>query len=387
MTVTTKLQIYQRVCQKVGAERVLSLTEDSKQQGEITTCYDLLRRAELRRNVWIFGIRVVALRPVGFTTKKVAFGTWLISTAYSQFDIVIDPVDGQTYSCRVANTGSIPSATPTQWGLYFGTDVASEFITTWGSTFTYSQGDHSIGSDGNSYISLVGANLNNNPVGDGGVHWAVDTSNQAMKTNVTFFAGELVHIGTTVYVSLRNNNGQGTVNTYPQNVLSGLPPPSATWLVLTTAPTISPITFNYPAGAGPEEEFFTKNVYFLPVGFMREAPQDPKAGGALFLGAPDGSSFNDWNYAADYFTSAESGVITFRFMADIQDVTQFDPMFIEGFVCRMGLEVCEPLTQSTTKITGLGAEYKQFMSEARLLNAIEDGPIYPPEDSYVTARF
>lgn len=388
MTNTTQLQIFQRVCQKVGAERVQAIPEDSKQYGEIAACYDLIRRAELRRNVWEFGIRVTALRPVGFTSKKLTFGTWVVGTTYAQFDIVLDPADNQIYFSKgAANTGNIPSASPTLWTLYFGPNVATEFITTWGSTFTYSQDDHTIGSDGNSYISLAGANINHNPVGDGGIHWAPDSSNYAAKTDVTFFSGELVHIGTTVYLSLANNNGQGTVNTVPQNQLQGLPPPSVTWLALTTQPAIAPIVFNYPPGAGPSQSFDTKNIYFLPVGFLRDAPQDPKAGGALYLGAPDGSTFNDWNYAADYFTSIDNGVIAFRFMADIQEVAQFDPMFIEGFVCRMGIEVAEPLTQSTAKIQGLGNQYKIFMSEARLLNAILDGPIYPPEDSYITTRF
>lgn len=382
--------IANRVCQKVGAELIAPgalLTEDSKQAQQISACYDLIRRAELRRNVWVFGIRVTALRPVGLTTKRLTFGTWVMGTSYAQNDIIEDPADGQLYFSKAAgNAGNIPSASPSKWTLYFGPRTATEFITTWATGYTYSLYDHAVGSDGNSYISLVDNNIANNPVGDGAVHWAVDSSNQAMATNVTFFAGELVHIGTTVYLSLTNNNGQGTVNQVPQNFLAGLPPPSLTWLSLTTPPTVAPVNFNYPIGAGPAQDFMTKNVYFLPANFLRDAPQDPKAGGALYLGAPDGSTFEDWNYQSDFFVSTDNGVIPFRFMADIQDPNQFDPMFIEGFVCRMGIEVCEPLTQSTSKINGLAAQYKQFMSEARLLNAILDGPVYPPEDSYITTR-
>lgn len=391
MPLITATQIANRVCQKVGAELIAAgalLTEDSKQAQQIATCYDFIRRAELRRNVWRFGIRTTAIRPLGFTSKKITFGTWLVGTTYAQNDIIVDPADSQIYFSKAAgNLGNVPSATPSAWTLYFGPKIAEEFITTWGSTFTYSLDDHTIGSDGASYISLVNANTNNNPVGDGGIHWAPDSSSFAMATNTTFFAGELVHIGTTVYLSLTNNNGQGTVNTVPQNQINGLPPPSSTWLVLTTAPTIAPVNFNYPAGAGPWENFETRNIYFLPVGWMREAPQNPKAGGALFLGAPDGTMFNDWNYASDYFTSNDNAVIPYRFMADIQDCNEFDALFIEGFVCRLGIEVCEPLTQSATKIQGLSGQYKVFMSEARQVASIEDGPIYPPEDSYITTRF
>ncbi len=385
-------QIANRVCQKVGAELIGAgnlLTEDSKQAQQITAAWDFIRRAELRRNMWVFGIRVTALRPIGLTSQLITFGTWVVGTTYAKGDIALDPNDNQVYFSKGAgNIGNVPSTNPLLWTLYFGPRVATEFITTWASTFTYNLYDHTVGSDGNSYISIsAAANTNHNPVSDGGVHWIADSSSYAAATNVTFFAGEIVRIGTTFYLSLTNNNGQGTVNTVPQNYLAGLPPPSTTtWLALTTQPTGSPIHFNYPAGAGPSQDFMTKNIYFLPYGFLRDVPQDPKSGGALYLGAPDGSAFNDWNYASDYFVTTDIDCIPFRFMADIQDVNQFDPMFVEGFVCRLGIEVCEPLTQSTAKISGLEAQYKIFMSDARLVNAIIDGPIYPPEDSYITTR-
>lgn len=387
----TATDIANRVCQKVGAELIAAgalLTEDSKQAHQIAACYDFIRRAEMRRNVWRFGIRVQAIRPIGLTSKLLTFANWLVGTTYAQNDIITDPADGQVYfSLGAGNVGNVPSTSPASWTLYFGPKVAQEFITTWGSGYTYAQYDHAIGSDGNSYISLANGNTNHNPVGDNGVNWLADTSSFAAKTVSSFFAGELVHIGNTVYLSLTNNNGQGTINTVPQNYITGLPPPSAvTWLALTAQPTVSTINFNYPAGAGPSQDFRTKNVFFLPVGWLREAPQDPKAGGALYLGAPDGSNFNDWNYAKDYFVSRDAGPIPYRFMADVQDANMFDPMFIEGFVCRLGIEVCEPLTQSATKVTGLGNAYKVFMSDAREVNAIENGPIYPPEDSYITTR-
>jgi len=383
--------IANRACQKVGAELIANgalMTEQSKPAEQIRACYDFLRRAELRRNPWVFGIRTVSIRPLSFGSRKLTFGTWAIGTSYSKRDIVTGD-DGQIYFSRVnANIGNTPSTSPDQWTLYFGPRIAEEFITTWGSGYTYMQGDHSIGSDGNSYISLVDTNINHNPVGDGGVHWAADTSNYAGATKSSFFTGELVHIGQTIYLSLTNNNGQGTVNTYPQNYFTGLPPPSTvTWMTLTTPPTVDKVVFNYPVGAGPVQDFMTRNVYVLPVGFLRTVPQNPKAGQALYLGAPDGSEFQDWVYQGGMFITADTGVINYRFMADISNCDEFDPMFVDGFACRIATEVCEPLTQSTAKLQGIAAEYKMFMGEARNTNAIENGPTYPPEDSYVTCRF
>ncbi len=63
-----------------------------------------------------------------------------------------------------------------------------------------------------------------------------------------------------------------------------------------------------------------------------------------------------------------------------------DPMFCEGLSCRIAIEVCEPLTQSTSKLAGITAEYKQFMGDARQVNGIEVGPVEPTEDEFITCR-
>lgn len=388
MSVITQTQIANRVCQKVGAELIAPgalLTEDSKPANEIRNCYDIIRRTELRRNNWRFGIRTQAIRPIGLASKLVTFAAWDTATTFVRNDIITGD-DGQVYISLIsANLNNTPSTSPTKWSLYFGLDVAMEFVTTWVSTYVFSTGDSTVGSDGTVYTSVIDANTNHNPVGDGGVHWAVATSSSLgpapTATKMSFYVGELVHIGNVVYLSLQNNNGDGPSNG------DGPPPPSATWQVMTKAPTVALLNFMYPIGSGPFTDQRTKNVYRMPVNWLREAPQDPKAGQALFLGAPDGSNFNDWNYEDNYFTTNNTGVIAYRFMADIQDVTKFDALFIDGFVCRMGFEVCEPLTQSAAKKDGLAKEYKFFMTEARTVNGIENGPTYPPEDSYITDRF
>lgn len=383
MSVINQTQIANRVCQKVGAELIAAgalLTEDSKAANQIRNAYDILRRAELRRRIWRFCIRTTPLRPLTTTTYLVTFGTWVIGSTYKLFDVVTGD-DGQIYFSRInGNIGNTPSTSPTQWELYFGQDVAQEFVTAWGSTFTYFIGDHTVGSDGNVYIALI-SSTNVNPVGDMSGTWTA-TTDGVTATETTFYVGELVRIGNVIYQSLQNNNGDGAVT--PGD---GGAPPGSTWQTFTTAPSISQVQFIYPIGSGPANDFRTKNVYRLPVGFLREAPQDPKAGGALYLGAPDGSDFNDWNFENTFFTSSDTGVIPFRFAADVQDVTKFDPMFVEGFVCRMGFELAEPITQSEAKVAKCEREYAKIMTEAGEVNGIETGAVYPPEDAYITCRF
>lgn len=381
--------IANRACQRVGAARIATgalLTENSRQASEIRACYDMLRRYELRRNVWRFSIRTCALRPMDNNNAKIiTFAAYNNATSYAINDVITGD-DGQIYYSRIAsNSGNTPSTTPTAWQLYFGPDVATEFVTTWINTVTYEIGDSTVGSDGNVYTGIA-KTTGVNPVGDGGVHWVASSTVKATESGVngsgTFFAGELVHIGDTVYLSLQNNNGDGN------NVSGdGLPPPSASWLTLTSQPTLALPNFIYPIGTSPaSSNDDLRNVFRLPVGFMREAPQDPKAGGAMFLGAPDGSEFNDWDFESNYFTSNDTGPLVFRFAADVQDTTQFDPMFSEGLSCTIAKEVCEILTQSTAKVVRIEQDYMKIMGDARIVNGIENGPTYPPEDSYITTR-
>lgn len=384
MSNLTETEIANRALQRVGAQRIGKLdntktlwTEDSKNADEIRACYHMLRRAELRRNCWRFSIRRVALRPMGTNSKIVTFGAWASGTTYALNDVVLGS-DGLIYQSKTSsNVGHDPTGPDyTNWGLYFGSVVASEFVTTWGSGFTYALGDHSVGSDGVVYVSLAAGNLNHNPVGDGGVHWAV-AANQTPAdtteaTDTSFYAGELVFIGGTVYCSKINSNTDT--------------PPTSNWMTFTTAPSAVVANFVYPIGAGPYSDTTTRNVYQLPNGFLREAPQMPKAGSTHPLGAPSALGYKDWEYNDNYIVTLDTGVTVFRFSADIADATQFDPMFAEGFASRIAFEICEPLTQSTAKLQAIASEYKQFMTEARAVNGIEQGPTEAPEDNYVSDR-
>lgn len=371
--------IANRALQRVGAERIAAgalATEDSKNASEIRACYDILRRAELRRNIWRFSIRKAALRALNNYSKLVTFGTWAIGTTYAINDVVIGS-DGAVYSSRVAaNLAHDPTTSLTQWTLYFGPLVATEYVTTWGVSPTFALGDHTVGSDGLIYTSLAAGNINHNPVGDGNVHWSlattVDPDDNTEVTDVSFYAGEIVYIGNKVYLSLHTGN---------EDV-----PPSSKWLAMTTASTVALFNFIYPIGSGPSTNQSTRNVFRLPNGYLRAAPQDPKQGSTAWLGAPAGLAYDDWNFEGDFLTSSDTPVILFRFAADISDPSLFDPMFVEGFGSRIALEICEPLTQSTSKLQAIASEYKQFMGDARMTNGIEAGPTQPPEDDYIACR-
>jgi hypothetical protein len=79
-------------------------------------------------------------------------------------------------------------------------------------------------------------------------------------------------------------------------------------------------------------------------------------------------------------------VIVFRFAADIVDVTKMDDQFCKGLACQLATATCEKITQSRGKLADIASAFKLFMGEARLLNAIEKGPLDAEEDEFVTCR-
>ena len=403
MALVSPTDIANRGLQKCGIANLIAagalLTEASANARAVRGCYDTLRRAELRRNVWTFACRRTVLRAyqtpsnivgalpaqLGGVTRYITFGAYNNASTYNQSDIVLGS-DGRIYISRVgANVGNDPTL-PTsfaQWELYFGPDVAGEFVATWVSTITYSIGNNVIGSDNNPYQSIVNNNLNHNPVGDGGVHWVAGTASSSASQNFSFYSGELVYAGGNLYLSLVNSN---TVDpTTNKDSVTGTTFTNA-WLQMTTPPTITELDFIYPIGAGPVTDLQTRNVFRLPVGYLRDAPQMPKQGSSLFLGSPGALAYTDWEFDGDYIISSSPGPIIYRFGADFQDTTRMDPLFVEGFACRIALEVCEPLNQDVSKLTSVANEYAKFMGEARTVNGIEQGPTEAPEDDYVTTR-
>jgi hypothetical protein len=351
-------------------------TEDSHNAATLRNNYDECRRSELRRNVWRFAIRTSALRPVGDFSKLVTFGAWAVGTTYAVNDVVLGS-DGNIYFSLVAsNLAHDPISSPTYWTLYFGSLLAQEYVMAWSASITYDIDDHTVGSDSQVYRSLVNTNLNNNPVGDGNVHWSlatvVDADDDTEADDEDYWSGEIVYVGRKVYLSKISSNDTD--------------PGSSSWLLLTTTPSLVSPNFVYPIGAGPSGQVSTRNAYRLPNGFLRQAPEDPKQGSTLFLGAPSALAYRDWNLESDYLTTRDSGVILFRFSADLADTTKFDPMFIQGLAARLAYDNCEALTQSTAKKADAERAYKSYMTEARMVNGIETGPTEPPEDDYIRCR-
>lgn len=418
----TSTDVANRALQNCGASYIADgalWTEDSKNANEIRNCYDSLRRAELRRNVWRFAVRRIPLRPISNTTYKIVPATYSATATYLANTIVI--YDGVWFiSMRNIPVGVAP-LTSADWEAYFGPvtvtpfDSASSYfagelvytpasngysvylstennnsdtpgtVPAWDTTVTYGLGQ-SVSHSSVNYVSHLILNVGNTPgaVAD----WAVGTTYAAAATVV---AGDGNVYSSVAGSNVGNDPVADTAHTYWTyvSVSPWITVPSSQvginegkWQTINA--TLEPLNFIYPAGVVSGTD--ARNIFILPSGFMREAPADPKAGSVSFLGAPTGLTYNDWEFENNYFITRETGPIILRCVVDVMDVDKFDTMFYEGLACRIGLEICEAVTQSGSKLATLAGKYKTFMGEARIVNGIETGPTEPPEDDLITCR-
>jgi hypothetical protein len=428
------VDIANRALQHCGVTNLIDATlgfsEVSTNAAQTSFCYDKLRRAELRRNMWVFATKRAVLRAIDTNTRLVTPALWSAVTTYFVGSIAADQYGTLWVSKIPSNLNNDPLNSVGCWQQYFGpltvslfasgtTYFAGEMVYTtagdgtyrvylslvnnnadvpatataydatvtytknqvvtylsvaymsridfnlaqtptssaanWASGTTYVIGNSVTGSDGFKYTSLVNGNVGNDPTTDAGTNW---TNTGVLTPWTTVFTG-----------------GTGSLN----------------WLEVGGAEfpngvALSPLAIVYPLSAGPSTQIATRNAFKLPANYLRTPPQDPKAGASTYLGAPSNLAYSDWVYESGFIVSRQADPIVLRFIADISDVTLMDDMFCEGLAARIGLEVCEPITQSTDKLKTIAALYKQTMTDARLVNAIETGSDQPPLDDFLACR-
>lgn len=427
----TPVDIANRALQHCGATRLdptLGFTENSRNSSETAFAYGKLRRAELQANVWTFATRRIVLRAVDSNTMLLAPSMWVADTTYFVGSIVSDESNNYWISRFPNNLGNDPQNSLT-WEPYFGPLTVSLFAGTTG----YFAGElvYTAAGDGTSRIYLSLQNGNSDIPGTA-TPWAATSTyfkNQVVSylgvpymsltdlntNNAPSAAPALFNIATTyaagarvgasdgvIYTSVGSGNvgndpttdggahwtSTGTLNPWTTVFVGGIG--SSKWLQIGGAEFpygvgLTTLQIIYPIGAGPSWQSTTRNVYRLPAGYLREAPQNPK-GSAIWLGGPTGNTYNDWNYENGFLVTSDSGPIAFRCVVDVTDVSRMNDMFCEGLAGRIAMEVCEPLTQSSSKLGVIAKVYDEFMSRAKAANAIEQGYDDPPDDDYVTVR-
>lgn len=364
------VDIANRALQKCGATRITSLSGVSKEAKEVNACYNMLREAELERACWRFSIRRVVLRAVG-----TALPDWDAAVTYAVGSLVT--YNNVNYiSIHITNLNQNPVTATTYWTVFIGNTSQKVTFQDWAVGTAYAAGRIITASDNLLYLSLVAGNIGNDPTTDTGANWRQYVGSivaSAYDSGTTYYVGEVVFSTAQVaYYSTQNGNANA-------------PSTGIGWATLTGV-TLAPIVIEWPAGTGPSTDLQSRNIFVLPYGYLRPAPQNPHAGDTSILGYPSNAVRTDWLLEGNYLISSDPSPIVFRFGANIAQVSLMTNQYCEGLATRIGYEVCEILTQSNVKLQQLGGQYKAWMGDARTLNGIETGPTQPPLDDYIACR-
>jgi hypothetical protein len=429
----TPVDIGQRSLQHCGAQRmdpVLGFKDTSNRgASEISSCYDQLRQAELRRNSWVFSIKEAMLRAVDTNTMLLAPALWSPLTTYFKGSIVADQ-SGNIWQSNIPNNLNNDPLLTTYWAPYFGPMAVALFdateayyagevvyitagtgtalvylslqngnadvpgtATAYDPTVTYFK-NQVVTFASVAYMSLIDLNLNNEP----------DLAPALWASGTTYGAG--ARAGGSdgiIYSSVGSGNighdptldgganwtNTGVLNPWTTVFVGGTG--SAKWLLIggTGSPSgvaLTKLDIQYPLGSGPATQISTRNAFRMPAGHLRTGYQNPK-GTTTWLGGPSGNTYRDWDFESGYLVSQEVGPIRLRFGADVTDVSLMDALFCECLAAQIALAVCETVTQSTAKISTIAQVLKKKETEAETVNAIEKGYEDDPDDVYVTVRY
>jgi hypothetical protein len=312
---TTQLDIINRAFQHIGQPRIQLLNANGQAAAEARFAYDKVREAELRANLWRFAIRRTALRPISLA------GAW---------SYYVPPI--------------------------------------WSSTATYGACQVVQYDDGTglkSWINFAAGNIGNVPgspalgqsqaplwVGYIGNLWC-----SAYSSTADYFTGEIVLSSGSYYMAASN--------------MTNVTPPSGNWQLL-AAPLNSVDSFGpffWPINCGPVEDTSTHNVYPLPTGFLRIAPQEPSSSQ---LSNP---IFADWRIEDRFIITRETQPVVFRYVADIFDVVSMDGAFCEGLAAKIALKINEIVTQSSEKAVMISRFYDDQISSALGASEIETSQV------------
>jgi hypothetical protein len=117
------------------------------------------------------------------------------------------------------------------------------------------------------------------------------------------------------------------------------------------------------------------NQYSLPNDFLRLI-RDDETGHAP-----------DWRIEGLYIITQDAAPLEIRYVAKITDPNYFDSLFVEALACKLAVETCEEITQSTSKAQRVRGDYDFAIGEAKRISAIEKEAQEFPEDSWLTARY
>lgn len=125
-----------------------------------------------------------------------------------------------------------------------------------------------------------------------------------------------------------------------------------------------------------DPNFGKDHRYKLPADFLRLLPVYPE----------DHAEPPGWIIEGRYIVTNDDSPIKIRYIKDVTDVNQMDPLFQTALAKRIAHHVCEELTQSNTKRRLLWNEYLQYIERAKKVDSIEKPPQEAATDPWIGVR-
>lgn len=145
--------------------------------------------------------------------------------------------------------------------------------------------------------------------------------------------------------------------------------------VLRAHPWNSCITRTQLAALTPGPTFGWDYHYQLPTDCLR----------VLDVGHPEETQL-PWEVNGKILLTDEGAPVDLRYVKREEDAGQYDALLVSAMAARLAVEVCEELTQSTTKKQVVADEYQAILAEARRADGQEHYTSEHELDSWLQAR-
>jgi len=122
------------------------------------------------------------------------------------------------------------------------------------------------------------------------------------------------------------------------------------------------------------------NAYQLPTGYLSMV----EVGEQWVMYEPSGGA--QFAIEGQQILTDAGSPLRIRYVQRIETAGLFPPLFATALAMRLAMATCERLTQSSTKLEGIMALYKDAIRTARRQNAIERPPERIPESAWWLAR-
>ncbi len=138
------------------------------------------------------------------------------------------------------------------------------------------------------------------------------------------------------------------------------------------------------AADSTDPEFGFNSRFALPSDYLRLLPARAVANSSVTLGGIEANI--DWQIEGRFILSNDGAPLNIVYLKVVEDVNDFDELFLDLLVARIALDVAEKVTQSNTKKADAKEIYLITKAEAKRVNAFERPPQEAPEDTWVLAR-